>query len=308
MYIREKESVDAINNQHINTRYMPKEKLLESITATTKLEEALDKSNLILGCLPTQVQADFLEKNKNLFSLETPFVSCSKGMVVKREKFMSECVHDIFNGQMKYCMLSGPSFAEEIVRKHPTCVVIASTDEKAAKYAQNVLSSKYFRTYTQSDVIGVEIVGALKNVMAIGAGIIEGLGYGYNTVSALMTRGTKEIQTFGALYHANPNTVFGLAGIGDMMLTGFGKLSRNRSFGIRIGKGESIEDILKTSGGVVEGLPTMGVILKYARERGLSLPIMEVIHDLTYGKINHHQALELLMLRELEAEYVQNPK
>lgn len=196
-------------------------------------------------------------------------------MIVSKRQFVSEIVKKTLGEAINFCVLSGPSFAEEIIKHYPTLVVVASDHEESAKLVQKTLSNKYFRIYTQSDVIGVEIAGALKNVLAIGAGIVEGYGYGYNSKTAIISRGTKEMQTFALFYGAKPQTLFGLAGIGDLMLTAFGELSRNRTFGFKLAKGESLDKIVKESKGVIEGLPTLQVIYEYARDNKLDMPIVE---------------------------------
>jgi len=299
---RDAETINDINTKKINPKIFSEYKLNQNISATTDLDEALKDAVLVVGCLPAQVLPKILEENKDKIPLDVPFVNCAKGMIVSKEKFLSEVVEELFEGKMKYCVLSGPSFAKEMMDKNPTVVVIASKSKTARETAQRLLSSVYFRSYTQSDVIGVEIAGALKNVLAIGAGMIEGIGYGINSISAFISRGSKEVQTFALIYKANPHTFFGLAGIGDLMLTSFGKLSRNRSFGSRIGKGEKVDDILKSSG-VVEGLPTLNVVMEYATKHKIDLPIISTIYDMVHGKIVHEDALVRLMLRELEPEF-----
>jgi len=304
MWARDRDIVNSINHNHSNPKFCPNLKLPETITATTHAEEALKDADIVMGCLPTQVIPKFLEEHKNIFPLNAPFVSCSKGMIISKEKFLSEEVEDVFGkGKLRYCILSGPSFAQEILEDNPTIVVIASKDTQAAKYAQEKLSYRYFRVYTHDDVIGVEIAGALKNILAIGAGIIEGSGYGINTTSAFIARGTKELYKFAKYYNANPQTLFGLSGIGDIMLTSFGKLSRNRTFGYRLGKGEKIHDILKTSAGVVEGYSTLEVVIRFAKKHDIKMPIIEVINGFVHGKIHPKEALDMLMLRNLEDEF-----
>eukprot|EP00330_Aristerostoma_sp_ATCC50986_P009314 CAMPEP_0114593650 /NCGR_PEP_ID=MMETSP0125-20121206/15244_1 /TAXON_ID=485358 ORGANISM="Aristerostoma sp., Strain ATCC 50986" /NCGR_SAMPLE_ID=MMETSP0125 /ASSEMBLY_ACC=CAM_ASM_000245 /LENGTH=344 /DNA_ID=CAMNT_0001793041 /DNA_START=51 /DNA_END=1085 /DNA_ORIENTATION=+ len=301
MLTRSEDVEVCVNQIRRNPTIYTEFKLHPNIIATRDTDEALKDTTMIIGCLPAQITPKWLEENKDKIPLDVPFVNCAKGMIVEKEMFMSQWVEKLFDGKMKYCMLSGPSFAEEMMREFPTLVVVASKDQKVAEYVQTALSSKFFRCYTQEDVIGVEVAGALKNVIAIGAGLLEGFGFGYNTISGLISVGSAEIQKFATIYKANPRTFFGLAGIGDLMLTGFGKLSRNRTFGSRIAKGEKLDYILENSP-TVEGLPTLNVVMKYIESHDINCPIIKVIYAVVHGKLNKEQAMEKLMLRPARAE------
>lgn len=224
-------------------------------------------------------------------------------MVVSKKKFVSELVRETLGESISFCKISGPSFANEMIKHNPTAVVAASKNLEHAKLLQNLLSNDFFRVYTQDDVIGVEIAGALKNILAIGAGLIEGYGYGLNTKTALLCRGNLEIQKLVKHYGGKFETLNGLAGVGDLVLTAYGQSSRNRTFGFKLAQGETVENILKTSKGVVEGLPTLDVIHEYAQEHGIDMPIVRVIHSVVHGKITMKEAQEILMRRPLKNEF-----
>ena len=280
----DKEPVESINEEHVNVEIFSEYKLRKNVKATTNLQEALDEADIILSALPVQVIPDFLDENKDKIPKDVPFVSCSKGMVVSKEKFISELFDEALNGKIRFCVLSGPTFAKEVIEKNPSAAVIASKDKEAREFVQKTLSSEYLRLYTHEDVIGVEIAAALKNVLAIGVGILEGLEYGYNTRAAFITRGSKEAQQFSKLYGADSKTFFGLAGMGDLILTCIGESSRNHKFGIKIGQGKSVEEALDKSEGVVEGYPTLEVVLKYAKKKDLEMPLFSTLNEFIQGK------------------------
>ena len=191
--------------------------------------------------------------------------------------------------------MSGPSFAKEILQKTLTSVVIASDKQEVATFVQEMFSSPFFRVYTTDDVRGVEIGGALKNVFAIGAGAVAGLGYGNNSVAALVTRGCHELRQVATRIGARPETLSGLSGIGDLMLTCFGSLSRNRTVGFRLGQGETLEHILETSLEVAEGIPTTTAALKLLQKHELSLPLMTAIAGVVEGRLDAKEAVTKLM-------------
>jgi glycerol-3-phosphate dehydrogenase (NAD(P)+) len=193
--------------------------------------------------------------------------------------------------------LSGPSFATEVSKEVPTAVVVASRSSRAALRAQEAFQTEYFRVYTNPDVLGVELGGALKNVIALAAGVVAGMGYAHNTLAALITRGLAEITRLGVAMGADPATFSGLAGMGDLVLTCTGSLSRNRTVGYRIGQGESLEEILGTMTGVAEGVRTVQAVRGLAREFGVEMPISEEVHALLWEGREAKEAVRNLMLR-----------
>eukprot|EP01016_Furgasonia_blochmanni_P014624 TRINITY_DN1771_c0_g1_i1.p1 TRINITY_DN1771_c0_g1~~TRINITY_DN1771_c0_g1_i1.p1 ORF type:complete len:373 (+),score=48.07 TRINITY_DN1771_c0_g1_i1:950-2068(+) len=303
IWARDATAVNEINTKRMNPKVYTDYVYNDKISATTDLKEAFANTTMILSCLPVQITPQFVRDNMSILPTNVPFVCCSKGMVISERKFISEIVNEISGGKLRYAMLSGPSFAEEMIKSHITCVVVASIHEEDARWVQERLTNMFFRVYTQGDVIGVEIAGALKNVVAIGAGIVEGAGFGYNSMAALITRGTREMQRFALKYGAQPGTMSGLSGIGDVMLTAFGKLSRNMTVGTRLGKGEKLDDILKSSKGVVEGIPTLKAVYDYAAAQNMDLPIITAIHSIVYDGTSINDAIYGLMSRMPEPEF-----
>ena len=278
MWTRQKEKADEINKTHINSTCY-NAFLGEEVSASTDIKESLESADIIISALPVQSFKDVILPHISSIKPKVPFVSCSKGLIASERKLISQYMTEITNDQINYCVLSGPSFAEEMMNNQPTLVVVASKCKDTSIMVQKALSNKYFRIYTQGDVVGVELAGALKNVIAISCGIVEGGGFGLNTRTALLARGTKEMQSFSIMMGAKPETLFGLTGIGDLMLTAFGKLSRNRTFGFRLASGEKKEDILASQKGTVEGYATINVVLDIAKEHGIELPIIRFVSN-----------------------------
>jgi glycerol-3-phosphate dehydrogenase (NAD(P)+) len=202
----------------------------------------------------------------------------------------------------RFCVLSGPSFAAEVARGVPTAVVVAAREAAAARRVQQWVATPRFRVYTSSDVTGVEVAGATKNVIALAAGVVAGLGFGHNTQAALMTRGLAEITRLGVALGASPDTFSGLAGMGDLVLTCTGDLSRNRSVGMRLALGESLDAILGSMTAVAEGVRTAPAVLALARSLGVEMPIVEQVHEILEGRIAPLAAVEALMVREPKPE------
>jgi len=211
---------------------------------------------------------------------------------------------DILPGEFheRLCFLSGPSFAKEVARKMPTAVALASYDPAVGKKVQEVFSSAFFRVYTNPDVLGVELAGALKNVVAIAAGVLEGMGFGYNTMAALLTRGLAEMARLGVAMGGDLQTFSGLAGMGDLVLTCTGGLSRNRTLGVRLGKGEKLDDIIKGTKTVAEGVRTAKAARDLAQKYDIAMPIVEEVYQLLYEGKDPKLAVKDLMNRELKGE------
>lgn len=207
---------------------------------------------------------------------------------------------EAFGRKQRLCFLSGPSFAKQILDGHPTAVVVASHLLADAVFVQFTLSNLLFRVYASQDTIGVELGGALKNPLALGAGLIEGRGYGINTMAAYVTRAARELSILSIAHGGRPETISGLAGVGDLMLTAFGDLSRNRNCGLRLAKGEKLEAILSQA--TVEGVPTAQVAVEFAARCNLYLPLFKMINDIITGNVEVDKALELLMSRPLGPE------
>lgn len=304
IYSKTESTVTEINTLHKNKRFFPDDITLpKNLTASGNLSEVLERSDMVIHAIPVQSSYDFIKEHKNKIKDNTPYIIASKGILLKQKKFFSQVWDELVgNKKIPHCILSGPSFAIEIMREYPTVVSIGCKDEKIAKYVQGHLSSDTFRTYTTSDVIGVEIGGALKNPLAIGAGIVEGKGLKFNTSTALVTRGIYEMSLFSQKFGGKSETLYGLSGIGDVMLTCLGSLSRNKSVGVKLAKGQTLDDIVKNSVEVAEGIPTLLVLGEIMKEHNLNMPVFQTLHRCVKGEITIDQAWKELMLRKLESE------
>jgi len=280
---RDKDVVQSINNDHINCRYLSEYKLHPNISATDDVKTALDGADFILHAVPVQASPKFFETIKDLVPSSAPIVSLSKGIHIETLRFMCDIFNDIFGPNHPTAYFSGPSFARELMDEQPTAVVVASNDEKLAATLQQMLSSNRIRVYTSTDVKGVEVGGALKNMYAIAAGVCEGMGFKLNTAAALVTRGCSEIRKLAHAMDADHSTLNGLSGIGDLMLTCFGPASRNRSVGVRLGKGEKIEDILASMSEVAEGVATTEAAAILADKYGVDMPLARAVHAILHG-------------------------
>jgi glycerol-3-phosphate dehydrogenase len=261
---------------------------------------------MIIHAIPVQASYDFIKENADKIPNEIPYLIASKGILLKQKKFFSQIWDELFPEEKKkkvyHSILSGPSFAIEIMRNYPTVVSVGCKNTDVAKYIQKNLFNNTFRTYTTTDVLGVEIGGALKNPLAIAAGIIEGKGLKYNSVTALVTRGVHEMSLFSEMYGGHQNTLYGLSGIGDVMLTCLGSLSRNKAVGIKLAQGMTLDEIIKSSPEVAEGVPTLLVLGEIIKEKHLNMPIMNTLYKIVKGEITIEQAEQLLMFRQLEDE------
>ena len=300
----EKEVAEAINNSHENPIYLPNIKLSENLKATASLEEAIKNAEILVLAIPSKFCPD-MYKNISPFLKSQYIVSLTKGLDEVNIAFLSDRMKEVFSKEIKdkISIISGPSFAKELAQKFPTAVVVASENEETAKLIQKEFSSEILRLYVTEDIHGVELGGALKNVIAIAAGIAAGMGFGYNSIASLITRGNIEIIRLGLKLGAKEQTFLGLSGIGDLMLTCFGPLSRNRTFGFRVGKGEKIENILKDSKSVVEGLTTVKTALKLAERLKVEMPITEHVYKIIYEDLPVKDALKSLMGRSLKKEW-----
>lgn len=236
IYARDEECVSAINATHHNTKCLQEFELPVNIQAVSSLSSALEGTELIILALPAQIVVGWVKENKDLIAPETLICNTAKGLYLQDKVLLSEAVQKALGRDQPYCILSGPSFAKQIMQKMPTAVVVASKLLYHAVYVQRMLSTLYFRVYSSQDTTGVELGGALKNPLAIGAGIIEGSGLGINTMAAYVTRSSLELMELSRAMGGDRNTISGLSGIGDLMLTAFGDLSRNRTLGVRMAK------------------------------------------------------------------------
>lgn len=304
LWVFEPELVEAINERHGNPLFLPEIELSPRLRATTSLAEALAGARLVLSVTPSQVLRAVWSKAKDHLHPDAAVVSASKGVEVGTTMLMSEVLDDLFGDaeRHRFAFLSGPSFAKEIAARQPTAVVVASTDVNLAQRVQEVMSTPGFRIYTTEDVVGVELGGALKNVIAIAVGVAEGMGLGLNSRAALITRGLAEISRLAVACGANPLTLAGLAGTGDLVLTCTGYLSRNLQVGVRLGKGESLEEILGGMKMVAEGVQTARSSVQLAAKHGVEMPISEVVVKILDGELTPVDAVSELMTRKLKSE------
>jgi glycerol-3-phosphate dehydrogenase (NAD(P)+) len=300
----EPEVVESVCAQHENVLFMPGVKLPASIAATNDLGEVLGQAEIVLTAMPSHVCGSLYEKMLSHLRPEMIFVSATKGIDTDRVMRMSEIIESVVGRRFapRLCALSGPSFAQEVVRGDPTAVVLASRERAVAHLVQKEFSSRTFRIYTSTDVAGVEIGGAVKNIIAIAAGVIAGLGLGHNPTAALITRGLAEISRLACACGAKRETLAGLAGMGDLVLTCTGDLSRNRTVGVELGRGRKLPEIIGSMRMVAEGVKTTYATVALAERYGVEMPITAQVHRILEGQVTPREAIRELMERTLKDE------
>lgn len=308
LLIRDQKTADEINSTHHHPRYMSDIELPKNIFATADPENALSDATYIIHAVPCQYSRQFLENVKEFVPPGVPVLSASKGIETTSLGFMADILKECLGEDRSYAFLSGPSFAREICEGVATAVVIASDDLLFADDLAVMLSSENFRVFTTKDVIGVEIGGAMKNVIALAAGMCEGLGLGTNAMSGLVTRGCAEMRRLGLTLGARPSTIAGLSGVGDTFGTCFGPLSRNRKFGYRLGQGETMEEILASTTEVAEGVDTAKALVKMIKTKckgyrlDLKFPIVFGVANILEGKQTPEEGLKGLMNMPMRME------
>jgi glycerol-3-phosphate dehydrogenase (NAD(P)+) len=301
LWARRKDLADEMSASRENRRLLPGVRLPESIKITADAADALDDSNYVVVAIPCQFLRESLTELKPLLNKNRPIVSVIKGLENDTFCRPSEIIGDVL-GSRAVVVLSGPSHAEEISRRLPTTVVAASGDLSLARQVQRMFNTDRFRVYTNLDVVGVELSGALKNVIAIAAGISDGLGYGDNAKSALMTRGLVEITRFGLKFGAEASTFSGLAGIGDLITTCVSPYGRNRRVGEELGRGKSLNEILAGMDSVAEGVATAKSVFEVAEQEGIDLPIITEVYRVLFEGKSPEEATAALMMRPLRGE------
>lgn len=305
LWAREREVADSIAASGENALYLGGVPLDRArLRATCSLEEALSGAGTVVWACPVQHSAAVLRRAAPFVSAEALVVSCSKGIEVETKRRMDEVFATVLPaGQARrFCALSGPSFAREVAGGLPTAVVVASRDEGACLAAQALLQTRRFRVYTSPDVVGVQLAGALKNVVALAAGVASGLGLGHNAVAALITRGLVEMTRLGSAMGAQTATFAGLAGLGDLVLTCTGELSRNRAVGVQLGEGRSIRDILRGERTVAEGVATVRAASQLAGRLGVDMPLCAETYRIVAEGADPNEALSRLMTRQPKPE------
>lgn len=296
--------VETLNATHQNVSYLPGLPLSEKIRGSTDLAEAAAHAELVIVATPSQATRELLGRAHEVIPMGVPIVTVAKGIEVGTLCTMTEVLEqslpERYHGQV--AVLSGPSFAKEMVLRMPTVVTIASRYEETARAAQAMFACDFFRTYSSNDVIGVQIGGALKNVIAIAAGMSDGLGMGHNSRAAIITRGLAEISRIAVKMGGNPLTLSGLAGMGDLVLTCTGELSRNRTVGMELGRGKPLAEILKGMKQVAEGVKTAQSAKDLSAKVGVELPICQAVYAIAYEGKSPKAAVGELMGRAPRSE------
>ncbi len=297
LWARNSDLAESINREHRNPFYISSSFLPEGIRATSLIED-LFPTELVVLAVPSHALRGVVESLNPFLNSQTNILSLTKGIEKETGMRMSEVISETSSLPLdKIAVLSGPNHAEEVIREVPSATVIASVSTDLSQQLQEVVFTPYFRVYTNTDVVGVEIGGAAKNVIAIAAGISDGLGFGDNTKASLLTRGLAEIVRLGVALGARPLTFLGLAGVGDLIATATSKYSRNRYVGEQIGKGKSLNEVLNNMRMVAEGVKTTLSIKKLGEKLGLALPITEEVYQVLYQGKDPRVSVEDLMLR-----------
>ncbi len=297
----EKETADEINNNSTNSAYLPGAVLPRGLKATNDLVSAVKKARYILNVVPTQFTRSVFREAVKYIHENAVIVSASKGIEHGTLLTVSSILNEISGNQS--AVLSGPSFAREVINKLPTAVTLATNNPETGLLLQEIFNTNYFRVYTHSDILGVELGGALKNVIAIASGISDGLGLGHNARAALITRGIAEMMRLGENMGADKRTFSGLSGMGDLVLTCTGALSRNYSVGVKLGQGMKLSDILASTRSVAEGVATALSGFELSQKFGVEMPIVEQVYKVIYKDKNPAVAVNVLMNRALRAEF-----
>ncbi|WP_296113661.1 NAD(P)H-dependent glycerol-3-phosphate dehydrogenase [uncultured Anaerococcus sp.] len=301
LYARDEMLALSINNENENLKYFPGIKLSKNIKATTKLKEIFE-NKYIINAIPTQQVRNVLEKSRDYLSDDHVIINLSKGLELGSHKRISEIFKE-FNPHVSYVVLSGPSHAEEVIKKMPTTLVCANEDLNLAKEIQKLFVRDYFRVYSSTDVIGVELGGAIKNILAFGIGMAQGLGYGDNARAAMITRGIHEMTRFAKSFGADSKTINGLAGIGDLIVTATSNHSRNNRAGILVGKGLSLTEVENEINMVVEGIPTTKAVYELAKDKKIELPITNEIYKVLFKNKDCAVSVGDLMMRDIKSEF-----
>ena len=302
LWARRNELADQIATRHENSDYLPGITLVESLKCSSQLKDVVANASIVMMAVPSNGFRDVATQVAKYVDAQVPIVSLAKGLERDSLKRMSEVVRELMP-QNVVAVLTGPNLAHEIMAGQPGATVVACSDEQIAKQIQKTVSSSTLRVYTNDDVVGCEIAGVIKNVIAIAAGIVEGMGFGDNSKATLITRGVAEMSRLGVALGANPNTFMGLAGLGDVVATCASAKSRNTAVGVRLGRGESIATITQSMSMVAEGVRSSLSVLQLAQRCNIEMPITEQVAAVCEGKTNAQDALVQLMARASKSEF-----
>ncbi|NIM90077.1 MAG: NAD(P)H-dependent glycerol-3-phosphate dehydrogenase [Candidatus Aminicenantes bacterium] len=302
LWIREQDIFEEAQKNRENKVFLPGIMFPPTVSFFNEFKGALISAEIVFIAVPSKFCRKIYENIAPLIKPDQIIVSLTKGIEENSLKRMSEIMEEVFSPDQGIAVLSGPSFAKEVIEEHPTAVVIASKDLTLARKVQHFISSLYFRSYASKDIIGVELCGALKNVIAIAAGISSSLEFGHNSMAALITRGLAEMSRLGLKLGAEIQTFAGLAGMGDLVLTCTGEMSRNRHVGVELGKGKALEKIMSEMKMVAEGVTTTLSVHQLAAREKVELPICEKVYQVLYENKNPKVALQELLSRKLKDE------
>lgn len=300
----EPQVAEQINKQHENKLFLPDIPLSQNVRASNDLAYVVSGKKLVVFVSPSHIFREVASKAAAHVAPSAVVVSASKGIENRTYLTMSGIMAEVFGEtfRTRIAVLSGPSFAREVASKVPTVVTAASADPETARFVQEIFAAPHFRVYTNSDVIGVELGGAVKNVIAIASGIVDGMGLGLNTRAALITRGLAEIRRLGMHMSANPHTFAGLSGLGDLVLTCTGNLSRNHTVGKMLGEGKTLAEILSSMRMVAEGVKTARSVYNLSKKLGVDMPISHAVYEVLYEGLSPGDAVIRLMTRDLKDE------
>jgi len=299
---RNKSGMQAMQSSRSNEQYLPGIKFPEKLIIETDLAQAINQCDAVLVVCPSHAFSDILVQVKPLLK-GRPLAWASKGFEPGTGRFLHEVADEILGDAVPMALVTGPSFAKDVAMNKPTLVAVASKHKEFAKQVSLALRSDNFRAYLSEDLIGAELGGAVKNVLALATGIADGMQLGDNTRAALVTRGMAEMMRLGDALGCKAETLMGLSGLGDLVLTSTGDLSRNRRMGLALGRGESIESAKKTIGQVVEGIGTTDEVMRLAKKHQVEMPITEHVWKVVHGELSTVEALSDLMGRELKPEF-----
>jgi glycerol-3-phosphate dehydrogenase (NAD(P)+) len=305
LWARNTDVVESINRKQVNPVYLSNARIPDTVKATKQLAEALEGAELTILAVPSHAMRAVLTRKASNLRGEMIFVSATKGIETETGKRMSQVLVDVVGDRFKprFVCLSGPSFAKEVVEGHPTAIVAASSIPEDAGIIQSELSFENLRIYTNTDLVGTELGGSVKNVIAIAAGMLAGVGFGTNSIAALMTRGLAEMSRLAVRAGARTETMMGLAGMGDLVLTCTGRLSRNRFVGQELGKGRELAEITRGMSEVAEGVKTTQAANRLAANLGVEMPITAQVHAVLYEGKSVRDAVVELMARPLRSEF-----
>lgn len=299
---RDPQQMEEMAARRCNVRYLPDIPFPDGLGLTASLSQAVNESDHLLLAVPSSAFRDTLRYIAPIIKPQCRIAWATKGLEPGSRHLLHQIIAEELGPQQACAVISGPTFAKEVARGLPTAVTIASTSEQIAAYFAECLHSETFRAYTARDVIGVELGGACKNVLAIAAGIADGLGFGANTRAALITRGLAELMRLGVHLGGQPETFMGLAGLGDLVLTCTDNQSRNRRVGLALGQGQALEQAIASIGQAVEGVKSAPEIYQLAEEQGVEMPITEQVYRVLYQGVQPQQAVEALLHREQKPE------